>query len=76
MLFCSYVKPTKNFYLILIDIWQYGSTGSDNGLVLSRQQAIIWSNIGMLYWHIYASPGFNELSLMNTKQVYFMPAYM
>ena len=32
---------------------QYGSIGSDNGLVLI--------SVGMLHWHIYASLGLNEL---------------
>ena len=32
--------------------WQYGSNGSDNGLLPIRQQAIIWTNVGMLYWCI------------------------
>ena len=26
-----------------------------------RPQAITWTNDGPVYWHIYASPGFNEL---------------
>ena len=29
---------------ILIDILQYSSIGSDNGLAPTRQQAIIWTN--------------------------------
>ena len=41
--------------------WQYGSIGSDNGLAPARREAIIWSNVGMLYWRIYASLGLNEL---------------
>ena len=44
--------------------WQYGSIGSDHGLVPSMRQAIIWTNGGMLYWRIYASLGLNELSQM------------
>ena len=42
--------------------WWYGRTGSDNGLALSRQQAIIWTNDGKLYWCIYAPIGLNVLS--------------
>ena len=42
--------------------WQNGSTGLDNGLVPNRWQAIIGTNAGMLYWHIYASFGLNELN--------------
>ena len=34
--------------------WQYGSIGSDNGLAPNRRQTIIWSNVGMLHWRIYA----------------------
>ena len=46
----------ENCY-ILIKIWsnqQYSITGSDNGLVLVRQQAIIRTNDGLMQWHIYA----------------------
>ena len=38
------------------------STDSDNGLVSIRWQAIIWTNDGLVYGHIYASMGFNLLS--------------
>ena len=41
--------------------WEYGSIGSDNGLVPNRHQAIIWSSAGMLYWCIYVSLGSHEL---------------
>ena len=34
---------------------------SDNGSAPKRQQAIIWSNVGMSYWRIYAS-FLNDLS--------------
>ena len=36
----------------LVSNWQYVSIGSDNGLASNRCQAIIWSNVCMLYWHI------------------------
>ena len=39
-----------------------GSIGSDNGLALNSRQAIIWSNVAMLYWHIYASFSLNEVN--------------
>ena len=42
--------------------WQYGGIGADNGLALNRRQAIIWTNVDMLYWRIYASLGLNELT--------------
>ena len=32
--------------------WQYTSIGSDNGLVPTRQQAIIWTNDDLVYWGI------------------------
>ena len=32
------------------------------GLILSRQQAIIWTNDGIVCWRIYASLGLNELT--------------
>ena len=32
---------------------QYASTGSDNGLVLNRRQAIIWSNANPVHWHMW-----------------------
>ena len=42
--------------------WQYGSIGEDNGLAPKRRQAIIWTSVGMFYWHIYKSLGRNGLS--------------
>ena len=41
---------------------QYALIGSDNGLAPNRRQAIIWTNDGIVYWRIYASPGHNELT--------------
>ena len=41
---------------------QQSSIGSDNGLALIRQQAIIWANDGLAYWCIYRSLGLNELT--------------
>ena len=32
-----------------------------NSLAPIRQQAIIWTNDGLVYWHIYASLDLNEL---------------
>ena len=32
--------------------YQQASIGSDNDLALSRRQAIIWSNDGLVYWHM------------------------
>ena len=43
------------------------SVGSDNDMAPSRQQAIIWSNDGLFYWHMYASLSLNALiSLVGT----------
>ena len=36
-------------YVFLGPDWQYGSIGSYDGLVSNRQQAIIWTNVGMFY---------------------------
>ena len=44
------------FWLIL------NCTGSDNGLVLNGQQAIIWTNGGLSYWCIYVSVSLNKLN--------------
>ena len=43
--------PVDNFF----------SIGSGNGLAQNKWQAIIWTNDGLFYWHIYASYGLNEL---------------
>ena len=43
--------------------WQYPCSGSDNGLVPNRQQAIFLTNVDMLYWRIYASLGLSELNV-------------
>ena len=39
----------------------FSSIGSNNGLTLTRRQAIIWTNDGWVYWRTYASLGLNEL---------------
>ena len=43
------------------------STGSDNGLAPSRQQAIIWINADPIHWHIYAALGGDELRRIMNK---------
>ena len=48
---------------------QYGSIGSENGLVPSRRQAIIWTNDALGYWCIYASLCLNELTYACTEQI-------
>ena len=43
-------------------LWfQLDSVGSGKGLALIRRQAIIWTDDGLVYWHIYVSLGLNEL---------------
>ena len=46
---------------------QNSSSGSDNGLVPIRRQAIIWTNYGLVYWRIYASLGLNELKTIRSQ---------
>ena len=41
--------------------WQQSSIGSDNGLVPNRQQAIIWTNDGLVHWCKYALLSLNEI---------------
>ena len=41
---------------------QTANSGSDNGLVPNRWQAIIWTNDGPIYCHIYVSLGLYELT--------------
>ena len=48
--------------LILGSNLQYCCIGSGNGLALNRRQAIIWNNVGISYWRIFASLDLNELS--------------
>ena len=47
---------------------QYSSIGSDNGLVPTRRQAIIWTNDGLIT-NAHVSLGLNEL----TKRGLVMP---
>ena len=50
------------FLKVQLTICQHWFRLSDNGLVLNRLQAIILRNDRLLYWHIYASLGLDELS--------------
>ena len=36
---------------------QYARIGSDNDLAPSRRQAIIWTNVDLIRWRIYAALG-------------------
>ena len=49
-------------------IWQYFSTGSDNGLVSNRWQAIIWTIDVLGCPHLYASLSLNELIVILISQ--------
>ena len=40
----------------------YQVIGLENGLAPNRQQAIIWSNVVMLYWRTYVSLSLNKLN--------------
>ena len=76
----KYMSLNENFWLKLNlpEIcslgfhWQYGSIGSDNGLAPNRRQANIWNNVGMIYWHMYVSRGFNELTHSPFSDVVFL----
>ena len=46
---------------------QYSSIGSDNGLALTKRQAIVWANDGLGYQRIYVSLGLNELKATLTS---------
>ena len=54
----------KEDFTEICSLWssrQYGSTGSDNGLALTKWQAIIWTNDGLGCRCIYVSLGLSEL---------------
>ena len=60
----KHLKFNDNF-TEMCSLWsnlQYGSIGSDNGLVPDIRQAIIWTNDALGFWRIYASHDLNELS--------------
>ena len=50
--------------ILQVSYEEYASTGSYKGLVLNSQQAIILTNDGLVYWHIYAWLSFNESLLI------------
>ena len=49
------------FHLSLFLRAQHSNISSDNVLAPSRQQTIIWTDDGIVYWRIYASLSLNEL---------------
>ena len=74
--FQMYVLERKclNFHWYFAEVhsqgsnWQHFSIGLDNDLVPKRRQAIIWTNGGLVYWHIYASFGLNALRTLMFDQ--------
>ena len=44
--------------------YQYANIDSDDGLVPDRLQTIIWTNVGLVYWRIYASLEFNVITML------------
>ena len=55
---------------LLLHNWQYTSIGLENGSAPNRRQDIIWTNDGLIYWHIYASLDLNELvNFFNIRQL-------
>ena len=56
-----WIKFHWNMFLRWTSNWQYGGIASDIGLAPKRRQAIIWSNVGMLHWCIYATHGLNDV---------------
>ena len=57
--FCISIKISLRF----VPEGQKPTIGLDNGLMANRRQAIIWTNAGMIHWHIYAALGGDELTL-------------
>ena len=57
---CIFLK--ENFAFLFKFNWKlfsgsnawYACIGWDNGLALIRQQATVWTNVGLVYWYIYA----------------------
>ena len=43
----------------------YSSIGSDHALEQNRWQAIIWSNNGIFYWHMYALRGLDDITVQS-----------
>ena len=45
---------------------QYAIIGSANGLAPMRQQAINWTNYGLVHWHIHVSPDLNNIAVIKS----------
>ena len=50
--------------------WQCVIIGLDNGLASNRRQAIIWTNDGIVYWHMYVSLGLTELTAEEREKLF------
>ena len=57
----SYLNSNFTEFLALRVQMTINQYCSDNGLASNRQQAIIRTNDGLVYWHTYTSLGLNEL---------------
>ena len=57
-----------HWFFFLRAIWQNASIGSGDLLALNWRQSIIINNDGLVYWHIYASFGHDEL--MNQVSIF------
>ena len=72
-----YVLLNENVWILItislkfVPIWQYSSTGSDNGMAPNRRQAIIWINADPIHWRIYAAIGEDELILFLGAQLQY-----
>ena len=51
--------------------WQYPSIGLDNGLAPNRWQAIIWTNVDLIHWRVYAALGGDGLNSIYSDQAVF-----
>ena len=54
-LFQCYWNLTRIFYSLRSTQWT--STGLGNCLAPNREQTVIWTNCGLVYWRIYSSIG-------------------
>ena len=59
---CIYIQIVQNF-IPNDPIGNKLSIASDNGLPPNRPQPIIWTNDGLLNWHINGSLGLGEFTL-------------
>ena len=67
---CLYSETFSHFNSNFVEIC------SDDALVLNRWQAITRTYDDLVYWSIYVSPGFNELTVLVFKLRYLILASM